>query len=319
MKKLNVIYYARKQEPVWWKETVVKTFGDKHNLKVYDLDGPVSQLSETDVVIDCGGWGTKEMIDAAKKVKLWQIMGTGLDHCEVKYMKSKNIAVANCPGQFSSVGLAECAMMFILMLTRNWYKTQENLKKGIMYNPVGRTLDGLTLGLIGFGTSGRDLAKRAKPFGMRIEAIDIIKPDEKTMQELKPDFFAGPEKMDEVIKRADFLSLHLHLTDETRHIINAKRIAMMKPTACIINVARGALVDEAAMHKAVKEGRLGGAGLDVYGKEPVELNDEFYRLPNVVATNHIAGVTDDTARKRTAASLENTNRIAEGKEPLYRV
>jgi phosphoglycerate dehydrogenase-like enzyme len=319
MKKINVLFYARKQEPPQWRNAIVEAFGDKHNLKLYDLNGSVEQFKDADVVVDCGGWGTREMIDAAKKCKLWQILGTGLDHTDVAYIKSKGMKAANCPGQFSSVGLAECAMMFILMLTRHWHNTQKKLADGIMYNPFGRTLDGLTLGVIGFGASSQDLAVRAKSFGMKIEAIDIVKPSEDVMNLIKPAYFGGPDKMDDVIKRCDFLSLHLHLTDKTRHIIDARRIGLMKPTACIINVARGGLVDETAMMKAVKEGKIAGAGLDVYGKEPPELNDEFYRLENVILTNHIAGVTNDTGRKRAKAALENANLIAQGLEPLYQV
>ncbi|NQU11518.1 glycerate dehydrogenase, partial [bacterium] len=114
-------------------------------------------------------------------------------------------------------------------------------------------------------------------------------------------------------------SLHLHLTPETRHIIDARRIGLMKPSACLINVARGALVDEAALHEALLQGRLGGAGLDVFAKEPPDPTLPVYRLPNVVVTPHVSGGTDGTARKRAAAAAENVDRIARGLEPLYRV
>lgn len=315
MRKINVVFYARKEEPPQWGQGIMDEFTDKHNLHVYDLNGTVDQFKDAEVVIDCGGWGKREMIDAAKKAKLWQILGTGLDHTDVAYIKSKGIKVANCPGTASSVGLAECAMMFILMLTRNWYQSCENLQNGILWKPFGVSLLGKSLGIIGFGASGQELARRARGFGMRTEAIDVVKPGDAVMKELKPDFFGTPKDMDEVIKRCDFISLHLHLNDQTRHTIDARRIAMMKPTACLINVARGALIDEAAMYKALLEGKIGGAGLDVFSVEPPNMSEPAFKLKNVVLTPHIAGVTTDTTRRRVQIALENANRIASGQEP----
>ena len=110
---------------------------------------------------------------AAGQVRLWQILGTGIDHFDMDYWRSKNIPVANCPGVFSATALAECAMMFILMLARRYPVTQANLKAGQMYEPAGLELDGLKLGIVGFGASGMELARRARAFGMRIFAIDI--------------------------------------------------------------------------------------------------------------------------------------------------
>jgi len=129
----------------------------------------------------------------------------------------------------------------------------------------------------------------------------------------------GPDDMDKVIAESDFLSVHLHLNDETRHIIDARRIALMKSTAFIINVARGGLVDEAALYEALLEERIAGAGLDAFAAEPPDPTLPVYQLSNVVVTPHTSGTTDDTVRMRTAACLENVNRVAEGLEPLYRV
>jgi phosphoglycerate dehydrogenase-like enzyme len=314
MKKLKVVYYARKEEPPQWRQGVVEAFRGRHDLRLFDLQGPVApQFKDADMVIDCGGWATREKIDAAVNAKLWQILGTGLDHTDVPYLKSKGIMVANCPGTGSSVGLAECAMMFILMLTRHWHTSSENLRNGILWKPFGQSLLGSTLAIIGFGSSGQELARRAKSFGMRIEAIDIAKIDPKILDEIKPDFVGTPDNLDEVIKRCDFLSLHLHLNGNTRRLIDAGRLTMMKPTACIINVARGALVDETAMYKALLDGKLGGAGLDVFAKEPPDMNEPAFKLPNVVLTPHIAGVTDETARRRAAVALENADRLADGR------
>jgi phosphoglycerate dehydrogenase-like enzyme len=302
-------------------EDVVAAIGDRHDLRIFDHQRPLApQFEGVQVVIDLGGSvGTREMLEAATSVRLWQILGTGLDHFDLDYWRSKKMPVANCPGPFSAVALAECAMMFILMLTRRFPATQANLKAGQLHEPVGVELDGLRLGIVGFGASGQELARRAQPFGLKMSAIDIrdIGADEVRAFDLQ---FAGqPADLDRVVADSDILSLHLHLNRETRGIIDARRLALMKPSAFLVNVARGALVDEAALAQALVAGRLGGAGLDVFGQEPPDLNSPIFRLPNVVTTPHIAGVTDGTSRKRARCAADNVDRIAADLEPLYRV
>ena len=172
---------------------------------------------------------------------------------------------------------------------------------------------------MGFGASGQALARRASAFGMRILGIDVREIEPEVLDDIKPDFIGGPDDLDRVVAESDFLSLHLHLNDETRHIIDGRRLGLMKPTASVINVARGALVDEAALYGALVEGKIGGAGLDVFDQEPPDPALPVYQLPNVVATPHIAGVTDGTSRRRAAAAAENVDRVAQGLEPLYRI
>jgi len=210
-------------------------------------------------------------------------------------------------------------MMFILMLTRHYNETQSNLRNGIQNLPAGIELIGLKLGLIGFGASAIELARRVKSFGLRISAIDIRNVGEDEKRELGVEFVGRPDDLDALIADSDFVSLHLHLNAETRHTMDARRIALMKPTAYLINVARGALVDEAALEKALVEGKIAGAGLDVFSQEPPNLNSPLFHLPNVITTPHIAGVTNGTSRKRAQVAADNADRLAAGLEPLYRV
>ena len=143
--------------------------GILHNFFIFDPDQPVApQFAEIDFVIDIGGSvGTREMVDAAAhRCRMWQIHGTGLDPFDMDYWRSKNIPVCNCPGPFSAVALSECAMMFILMLTRRYNQVKDNLEKGVMYRPFGFELDGLRLGIVGLGASGTELAQRAVGFGL---------------------------------------------------------------------------------------------------------------------------------------------------------
>ncbi len=321
--RLNVLFLPHPVGPSMFKpsgEDVVSAIGDRHTLRILDYDQPIApQFDGVDVVIDHGGSaGTREMADAAVgTVRLWQILGTGFDHFDLEYWQSKNLPVANCPGIFSAVALGECAMMFMLMLARQYPVTQTNLKQGELYRPFGLELDGLNLGIIGFGASGIELARRAAPFGLKMSAIDIRDVGAHEADEFCLEFVGKPEDLDSVIARSDFLSLHLHLNEETRHIIDARRLSLMKPTAFLINVARGALVDEAALIEALAEGKIAGAGLDVFGQEPPDLDSVIFGLPNVIATPHISGTTDGTSRKRAGAAAENVDRIAAGLEPLY--
>jgi phosphoglycerate dehydrogenase-like enzyme len=301
-------------------DDVIAVIGDRHDLRILDYDQPIApQFEGVDVVIDHGGSaGTREMADAAAgKVRLWQILGTGFDHFDTDYWRSKQLPVANCPGIFSAVALAECAMMFILMLARQYPVTQTNLSQGELYRPVGMELDGLNLGIVGFGASGIELARRAGPFGLKMSAIDIRDVGADEVDEFGLESVGKPKDLDSVIATSDFLSLHLHLNEETRHTIDARRLCLMKSTAFLINVARGALVDETALIEALTEGKIAGAGLDVFGQEPPDLDSAIFSLPNVIATPHISGGTDGTSRKRAGAAAENVDRIAAGLEPLY--
>ena len=321
MRRVKVLYLPLSDVGSLWAEDVIAAVGGRHDLIVYDQSKSLAgQFCGVEVVLDTGGSvGTRAMMDAAVDCRLWQILGAGLDHVDVAYLRSKGFLVANCPGQFSSAALAECAMMYILMLARRCHDAMANFKNRVLYKPIGRELAGQALGIIGFGASGQELARRAKPFGMRILAIDIRAIEPAVLAEIRPDFMGTPEDLDRVIAESDFLSLHLHLTQQTRRLIDKRRLGLMKPTACIVNVSRGGLVDEQSMYEALIGGRLGGAGLDAFTAEPADPSLPVYRLPNVVATPHIAGVSDGTSRKRAQVAAENVDRIANSLSPLYQV
>lgn len=323
MQKLNVMLLPIREPPISspWCDDVVIAMGEQHHLTVFDPGRPLAaQFAEIDAVIDHGGKvATRDMMDAAVKARLWQILGTGFETFDLAYIRGRGIPVANCPGQFSSSPMAETAMMYMLMLAGSYREREANFLEGRMHVPIGRELAGAHLVILGFGNSGQELARRARSFGMKISAMDVRKIEQSILDEIQPDFMGTPDDLDRLIGACDYLSLHLHVNGATHHVIDERRLRLMPRTACLINVARGVLVDEEALFRALEAGRLGGAGLDVFTTEPPDHNLPVFRLPNVVVTPHTAAATSETSRRRARCVVENVNRIAQGLDPLYRV
>lgn len=322
LKRLQVLFLAHPphlREP--WLNDLRQALGSRHDFALWDEHQPLApQFAKVDVVVDQGGvHSTRAMADVSPAVKLWQILGTGFEKFDLEYWRQKKIPVANTPGQFSADALGECAMMFMLMLARRWHETQVNLRESRFYAPLGRELAGARLLLIGFGASAKALAARARPFGMRVFAVEVREVSEAERREFGVEVVGKPADIDRLLPECDYVSLHLHLNDETRHILDARRLALLKPTACLINVARGALVDQVSLYRNLVEGRLAGAGLDVFESEPADPTDPLFKLPNVVATPHVSGSTDGTSRRRAQCVAANIDRVAQGLEPLYRI
>ncbi len=306
-----------------WYDDFRSAVGGGHTVCLYDPAKPmVGQFEDVDVVVDQGGSvGTRALIDAAlsARVKLWQVLGTGVDHVDVPYFLEKGLMLANTPGPFSAVALAEHAMFLMLYFAKRFDEHVRNLRSKVFYFPLSEELEGKTLGLVGLGASGQALAARAQAMGMRIAAVDAVDIPRERLDELGVEVFASPSKLKTVLARADYVSLHVPLTSKTRHMIDGPALAAMKSTAVLINVARGEIVDEDALIEALQIGRIRGAGLDVFAQEPLPPDHPFVHMPNVVATPHTAGQTYGTSRRRGEACAENVDRIARGLAPLYRI
>ena len=276
----------------------------------------LSQLKGREVIVDLGGNIEPELVDVAAEsgIKYVQVQTNGLDHVEVERIIEKGMILAHCPGHLSSVSLAEGAMMFILMLAHDYGNATNQFYAGTVFSANGLEVEGRTLTIVGFGASGQQLARRAKAFGMKINAIDVRPIEQEILDEIQPDFLGGSQDLDAAIEDCDFLSVHLHLTEDTKHIIDRPRIALLKATSYVINVARGGLIDEDALYDALKDKKLAGAGLDAFAKEPPEFDLPVYKLPNVIVQPHTVAGTDGTMRKRADFAVENLKRYAEGKE-----
>ncbi|MEC8987044.1 MAG: NAD(P)-dependent oxidoreductase, partial [Chloroflexota bacterium] len=191
----------------------------------------LSQLKGREVIVDLGGNIEPELVNVAAKagIKYVQVQTNGLDHVEVERIIEKGMILAHCPGHLSSVSLAEGAMMFILMLAHDYGNATNQFYAGTVFSANGLEVEGRTLTIVGFGASGQQLARRAKAFGMKINAIDVRPIEQEVLNEIEPDFLGGPQDLDAAIEDCDFLSVHLHLTEDTKHIIDRPRIALLKP------------------------------------------------------------------------------------------
>lgn len=319
--RLNVLYIGFQDlvHPLY--DDLLEAIDGKHSVVLYDPSGPLRAQFNVQVVVDQGGWGTHEMIDAALAggTRLWQVIGTGLDHLDVGYLNGKGIPVSYSPGFLSGVALAEHAIFFMLCLAKNLNASRKNIQSGVFYHPLNEELQGKTLGLVGFGGSGRELAKRAWALGMRVLAIDVVDVPPAVQQEHHIEFLGGPTELATLLKQADYVSLHAPLTSDTHHLINRQAFEVMKPTACLINVARGEIIDTAALIEALQTGKIRGAGLDAFSPEPLPVDHPLLHLDNVIATPHIAGGTRGTCQRRGRAAAENILRLAEGLPPLYQI
>ncbi len=227
------------------------------------------------------------MIDGAKKLKLVIRGGVGLDTIDVEYCDKKGIRVKNTP-EASTVAVTELAFAMMLGITRNLMKAHTSMKDGQwMKDLKGSELYGKTLGIIGLGRIGTEVAIRAKAFGMEVIAHE---------KSSRPSDFAKLVSLDEVFKKADFISLHVPLNDETNGMINRKTIGRMKDGVIIINTARGKLVNEKDLVEALKSGKVRYAGLDVYQNEP-PTNSPLLSLENVLMTPHLGAQTSENMER----------------------
>lgn len=318
---MKVIYLHRPEVARIWCDAIFDVVGAKHDLTEWDRTKPLApQFAEIEALLDLGGRaGTREMFLAAPKLMLWQMIGVGYDAVDLSIADGTGVAIANCPGSTSAQGLAESAMMFMLMIAKRYRQAQRCLESGQLYSPPGEELDGKLLGIIGFGASGRRLAVMAKGFGMRLMITEPGPIEKPLLDQLEPEFVGKPDDLDSLIAEADIISLHLPLTSETRHIIDGRRIGLMKLGACVINVARTGLVDEQALNQALLEGRIGGIGSDVFADVLPAVGNPVFSHDNLVAMPHVAGATYAAANHRAEVALKNLDRVARGLDPMYQV
>lgn len=273
--------------------------------KIKDVDGVLCLLNNT---IDA------EVMDSAKKVKIFANYAVGFNNIDVFEAKKRGIIVTNTPDVLTDA-TADLAFSLLLSVARRIVEADKFTREGKFtgWEPnlfLGCDIKGKTLGIIGAGRIGKAFAKRSIGFDMK-----IIYHNRKRDLEFERELNAVYVDKETLIKESDFISLHAPLTNETYHIISEKEFGMMKESAILINTARGPLVDEKALVKALKNRRIFGAGLDVYEFEP-QIEEELKSMDNVIILPHIGSATVNTRNEMARLAAENIIRVLKGKEPL---
>ena len=271
-------------------------------------------MAEADILLHVLSPVTAEIMDLAPRLKLVQKIGVGVDAIDRNHAQQRGIAVCNMPGT-NTAAVAEMTLSLILACLRRLTELSRATKSGkgwVISNSIGDSvgeLAGRTVGLVGYGAVARRLVPVLEALGAR-PVVHARNPPSDDVP-----FLA----LDELLAKSDIVSLHLPATDETAGIIDRRRIRLMKPGAMLINTARGSLVDEVALTEALSDGRLSAAGLDVFAQEPPSPDNPLLRLPNVVATPHIAWLTIETLARSLDVVSENAVRLAAGQALLHRV
>jgi len=256
---------------------------------------------------------TSRVIAAAPKLKVIVKRGARPENVDYDAATKRGIVVAWTPG-VNYVSVAEHAVMLMLCLAKKTIPQMERLRSGAWREPDAgiQELCGKTVGIVGLGGIGRALCRMLDGFDVTFLAYDpYISPAQ--AKEVNVNLVS----LKELLRQSDYVTIHAALTEETRHLIGENELSMMKKTAHLINTARGGLIDESALLKALKEGEIAGAGLDVFESEPPEHDNPLLHLPNVVITPHMAGWSDEAVyREQKEAALE-IKLVLEGKSPRY--
>jgi phosphoglycerate dehydrogenase-like enzyme len=279
-----------------------------------DMAGLRRELADAEVLLHVLAPVTAETVQAAPRLKLVQKIGVGVDAIDRDATRARGVAVCNMPGT-NTVAVAELTLSLMLATLRRVAALDAALRGGkgwpasFAHLDAAGELDGATVGLIGYGAVARRLRPALAALGAKVSVHARTVPDDGVPS----------VPLDDLLGAADVVSLHLPTTDATRGLLDARRIAGMKTGAILINTARGALVDEAALAAALESGRLAGAGLDVFAREPLAPDHRLLGLPNVVLTPHVAWMTPGTWRRSLAVVAENCRRLRTGAPLLHRV
>lgn len=242
----------------------------------------------------------REVLDQSPFLRVICRAGVGLDNIDVEYARSRGIEVLNVPGG-NATSVAEHTVAFVFALAKDLFWYDKRVREGDWSSRnsyKALELSGKTLGLVGFGTIGQEVARLCLALGMRVLFFDPFVPSSP---------LPGVEKVEslsDLLRQSDFVSLHVPLNEATRHLIGRDELRLMKPTAFLVNVARGAVVDEEALLEALQEGWIRGAALDVFSEEPPPKNHPFFSLPNVILTPHVAGLTRESTERVALRAAE---------------
>jgi len=264
--------------------------------KVKDADGLLSLLSDR---VDT------TLMDAAPKLKVISNLAVGYDNIDITEATKRGIQVGNTPGVLTET-TADIAFVLLMAAARRVVEADRHVRKGQWktWGPMillGQDIHHATLGIIGLGRIGIEIAKRARGFNMNVLYHDVVR-NEEAERQLGVKYISG---LNELLSTSDFISVHVPLLPGTHHLIGASEFALMKPTAVFINTSRGSVVDQKALYEALRSGKIFAAGIDVTEVEPISTDDPLLTLENVVITPHIASASVHTRKNMAMMAVEN--------------
>lgn len=269
----------------------------------------IRRIGEAEIVVNIRAHAriTERVLASCTRVRLVSVWGTGTDHIDLSACRARGVTVTNTPGANANA-VAEHTMALMLAVTRSIPRLDAEVRAAHWPRTMLVQLEGKTLGLVGLGAIGRRVASLAAPFGMRLLA-STYGPDGARAATVG----ARHVSIETLLRESDIVSLHLRLSAETTGFLSRERLALMKPSAYLINTARAGLVDRAAFIEALQQGRIAGAGLDVFHEEPIAAGDPLLTLSNVVLTPHDAGMTQEVIDIGLRRAVENVEHFLEGR------
>ncbi len=260
---------------------------------------------------------TRRMIQSAPHLEVISRTGGGLDNVDIDAATESGVVVCGVKGPQDRF-VAELAVTLLLSLSKQIFYLNGEVRKGNFksryeYRPIG--LFGKRIGLIGLGRIGRIVADICHHLGMEVWGYDpYLNPEDLHLPGL-----VFTREREEMIKTSDFLSVHVPLSGETQGLIGKKELGWMKPTAFLINTSRGEIIDEPALIEALQQGKIAGAGLDVFAKEPPEVSHPFFQMENVILTPHTGALTRDAVAQLAEGAAQNAIAVLEGEKPSYSI
>jgi phosphoglycerate dehydrogenase-like enzyme len=280
-----------------------------HTTRAADRPELFARIAEADVLINVRAYThlDDEALQHAPALRMISILGTGTDNVDLTAARRRGITVTNTPG-VGAVSVAELTLGLLLAVARAIPLSDARLRAGTWQHVEGPELEGKIIGVLGLGAIGSRVARLAHGFGMRVLAWTYSRDDERAAR-------LGVEMIerDELFRRADVVSIHLRNTAEARGSVGERELALMQPSAILLNTARAALLDQSALVEALRAGRIAGAGLDVYEEEPLPPErNPFKDLPNVVLMPHVGAVTREASARSRAMPVDNIIAFLEG-------
>ena len=274
----------------------------------------ISEARSADFLICYGNNPSDDVLRSMEGCRLVQTLAAGYESMHLDLITKLGIPLANNGGA-NSWAVSDQAILLILAIYKQLLACNTSTRSGRWLEPItGQNtfeLANKKVGILGIGNIGKQVAKRVQAFDSEVQYHDMNRLDEATEKELNVSYVS----LDELFETSDIVTCHTPLTKETRHIVNSRRLSMMKSSAILINTSRGPVVDEMALISALMEGEIAAAGLDVFEKEPVDPDNPLLKMDNVVATPHMAGTTWDTWSRRAKFAFQNMERVRRGESP----